>query len=160
MTNRILGIRAGPKAFHWAVVEGTQEAPSLLAQGKAEAPASYEEPAAIAALRDRVLHLIDTYHPTAVGVRFAESFGGGAGNTDSARRRCRVEGVVLEASHSRGLGVLTGALSRIGAKLGTRTPKKYIEGGDLRGLDLSALPSPRREAVLVAVAQLPRSTAD
>ena len=133
------------------------EAPVLIDHDKAEAPASFEEPAALSWFRTRVLLLIDTHRPVGVGVRFPESFGR-SGNRDASRRRCRVEGVVLEAAHSRGLAVLTGALATIGAKLGTKKPKKYIESAELRGLNLSSLPDQRIEAVLIAVAQLPGST--
>jgi Holliday junction resolvasome RuvABC endonuclease subunit len=154
--NHILGLRAEPTALHWAIVEGTRSEPILKAHDRAVAPASYGEPAALAWIRSRVLHLIDTYRPDAVGVRFQESFGPG-GNKASARQRSRVEGVVLEASHSRGLKVLTGTLSTIGAKLGTKHAKKYVDEAELRGLDLSKLPRQAREAVLIAVAQLPEN---
>jgi hypothetical protein len=55
------------------------------------------------------------------------------------------------------LKVTTGALATISAKLGTKNAKKYIEAGELRGLDLSKIPPLAREAVLVAVAALPRN---
>jgi hypothetical protein len=155
----ILGIRAEPRAVHWAVVEGTQRAPIVKGHDRAAAPASYEEPAALSWFRERVLHLIDRFHPTAVGVRFPEAIGiGGARN--SARERSRVEGVVLEAAHARGLRVLTGSLATIAAKLGTKKAKKYVESNEFRGVDLTALPAPRREAVLIAIAQLPRDAID
>jgi hypothetical protein len=149
-----LGVRAEPRSLHWAVVEGTQTAPIIKAHDKADAPAAFDEPAALAWFRSRMLHLIDTYHPVAVGVRYPEPAGRG-GNRDSARERSRVEGIVLEAAHSRGLPVLTGALATISKQLGTKKAKRYIDDGDLRGLDLTSLPVPRREAVLVGVAQLP-----
>lgn len=150
----ILGVRAEPRSLHWAVVEGMQNAPILTASDKAEAPGAYDEPAALSWFRARLLHLIDTYHPVAVGVRYPEPSGRG-GNRDSARQRSRVEGVILEAANARGLPVLTGALTTIAAKLGTKKAKKYVDDAELRGLDLSSLPLPRREAVLVAVALLP-----
>lgn len=154
----MLGVRAEPRTLHWAIVEGTQDAPILTANDKAEAPAAYDEPSALSWFRARVLYLIDTYRAAGVGVRYPEPSGRG-GNRDSARQRSRVEGVVLEAAHSRGLPVLTGALTTIAAKLGTKKAKKYVDDAELRGLDLSSLPPPRREAVLVAVAQLPEGVA-
>jgi hypothetical protein len=47
-----------------------------------------------------------------------------------------------------------GALATISGKLGSQA-KKYVESGELRGLDLSKVPLLSREAVLVAVAALP-----
>ena len=148
----VLGVRAEPRGFHWAVVEGTQRAPILTAHDKAATPASFEEPEALAWVRSRVLHVIDTYHPVAVAVRYPEPI---SRSSNSARQRCRVEGVVLEAAASRRLPILTGPLATIAAKLRTRKPKTYIETGTLRGLDLSSVPASGREAVLIAVAQLP-----
>jgi hypothetical protein len=52
------------------------------------------------------------------------------------------------------LKVTIGALAMISGKLGSQA-KKYIDSGELRGLDLSKIPPPAREAVLVAVASLP-----
>jgi len=155
----VMGIRAEPRCIHWAVVEGTQTAPILKAHDKADAPVAFEEAGALSWFRGRVLHLIDTYQPFAVGVRYPEPTARG-GNKDSAKQRSRVEGVVVEAAYSRGLPVLTGALTTIASKLGTKKAKKYIESAELRGIDLSSLPAPRREAVLVAVAQLPQADSD
>lgn len=152
-STRSLGLRAEPRVLHWAVVEGTQDEPVLTAHDKAEAPASFDEPAALSWFRNRVLFLIDTYEPAAAGVRFPEPSARG-GNKDSAKQRSRVEGVLLEAVNSRGLTITSGALTTIGSRLGTKKAKKYIEEGELRGLDLSKLPPHRREAVLVAVATL------
>ena len=150
---RTIGLRAEPRVLHWAVVEGTQDQPVLIAHDKAETPAAYEEAAALSWFRRRVFHLIDTYVPMAAGIRFPEPSARG-GNKDSAKQRSRVEGVLLEAVHSRGLTIVTGALTTIAAKLGTRKAKKYIDDAELRGIDLSRLPPPRREAVLVGVAAL------
>jgi hypothetical protein len=155
----VLGVRAEPRSFHWAVVEGTQARPIIKAHDKADAPAGFEEHAALGWFRSRMLYLIDTYHPIALGVRYPEPTGRG-GNRDSARQRSRVEGVVLETAHSCGLSVLTGALSTISKRLGTKGAKRYIESAELRGLDLSSLPVERREAVLVAVALLPAEGAE
>lgn len=125
----------------------------MRAHDKADAPASYDEPAALSWFRTRVLFLIDTYAPVAAGVRFPEPSARG-GNKDSAKQRSRVEGVLLEAVNSRGLSITSGALTTIASRLGTKKAKKYIDEAELRGLDLSKLPPHRREAVLVAVAAL------
>src|SRR5207245_5747131 len=72
---------------------------------------------ALSWVRSRVLQLIDRYRPSAVAVRYPETFGPG-GKSDAAHQRCRVEGVVLEAADSRGLPACTGALVTISAKIG------------------------------------------
>ena len=121
---KVLGVRASPHTVHWAVVHGTKEVPLLEDHDKAEAPASFTEPQALAWYRTRFLLLIDTHRPTAVSVRYPEPVGRG-GNKDSARQRSRVEGVIVEAGASRGLPVLTGALASLGKHLGAKKPKSF-----------------------------------
>ncbi|HZR84968.1 MAG TPA: hypothetical protein VFD92_27985 [Candidatus Binatia bacterium] len=163
-SDRVLGLRAEPRAVQWAVVKGTQAAPILEADGRSEAPKSFDEPAALSWMRQQVLDLVATYAPTAVGVRFAEHFRPGgrqsASNREADSKRSRMEGVVLEAAHSRNLPILAGSLATISSRLHTRKAKDYIDSASVRGLDLSDVPKPRREAVLVAIAQLPESSAE
>jgi len=45
----------------------------------------------------------------------------------------------------------------ISGRLGTKKAKKYIDSNELRGLDLSKIPTLAREAVLIAVAALPEN---
>jgi hypothetical protein len=52
------------------------------------------------------------------------------------------------------LKVTIGALAMISGKLGSQA-KKYVDSDELRGLDLSKIPLPSKEAILVAVAALP-----
>ena len=61
----------------------------------------------------------------------------------SMHKRCRVEGVVIEAVHSSGVRVLTGPLATISSKLGSKAAKRYLETDDLRGLDWSKHPKNR-----------------
>jgi hypothetical protein len=75
-------------------------------------------------------------------------------NKEGARRRLRIEGVLLHTIDSCGIKATIGALATISGKLGSQA-KKYVENGELRGLDLSKVPALSREAVLVAVAALP-----
>jgi hypothetical protein len=151
---RVLGFRAEPKQIHWAVVEGTQLVPILVAHDVAAAPVNLSDAPALTWYCDRVKHIIKAYAPALATVRTAESVARGA-NKDGPRRRLRIEGVLLQTADSCGLKVTIGALAMISGKLGSQA-KKYIESGELRGLDLSEIPLPSREAVLVAVAALPR----
>lgn len=69
---------------------------------------------------ERVLHIISQYHPATVAVRYQEPKGRSAGN--AGRKRARIEGVILEASNSKALPVVTGALVTISANLKTKAP--------------------------------------
>jgi hypothetical protein len=151
---RILGFRAEAKKIHWAVVEGTRSIPILVDYDDAAAPVNLDDAPALSWYSNRVRLLVETHKPTAAAIRSAESVARG-GNREGARRRLRIEGVLLQTIDSCGLKVTMGALATISAKLGSQA-KKYINSGDFRGLDLSEVLSPTREAVLVAVASLPQ----
>ena len=150
---RALGFRAEAKQVHWAVVEGTRRTPVLVAHSNAAAPVNLEEAPALSWYSSRVRHIVEAYKPGVATIRTAESVARGS-NKEGARRRLRIEGVLLQTMDSCGLKVTIGALAMISGKLGSQA-KKYIDSGELRGLDLSEIPSLSREAVLVAVAALP-----
>ena len=154
-----MGFRVEPKLIHWAVVEGTQEVPIVVAHDKIIAPATADEAAALGTFRERARHLFTTYGPNAVAIRSAEPMARGA-NRDGPRRRSRIEGVLMEASHSCGLPVTIGPLATISSRLDTKRAKEYLARGEFRGLDLKTIPGSGREAVLVAVAQLSRKARD
>jgi hypothetical protein len=152
---RVLGVRADTKRVYWAVVEGSKGHPVVVERDDATAPGTFNDAQALGWFRDRVHLIIDKYSPKVVAIRLPEPIAPGAG--DGFRRRLRIEGVLMEAGHAKGLKVAHGALATIASLLGTkaREAKNYIDDGDLRGLDLTAMARPMREAVLVAVALLP-----
>lgn len=152
---RALGFRADAKQIHWAIVEGTKHAPIRVASEKATAPVGLEEAAALTWYCTRVRHIIQTHTPHSAMIRSVEPTARGS-NTEGARRRLRIEGVLLQTVDSCGIPVTIGALATISGKLGSQA-KKYVESGSLRGLDLSTIPALSREAILVAVAALPRA---
>lgn len=152
--DRALGLRAEPKQIHWAVVEGTRNAPVLIAHDTAVAPVNLDEAPALSWYSTRVKHIIATYKPEIGSVRTAESVARGS-NKDGPRRRSRIEGVLLQTIDSCGLKAIIGALAMISGRLGSHA-KKYIGSGEFRGLDLSKVPIPSKEAILVAVAALPQ----
>lgn len=151
---RVLGLRAEPSAINWAILSGTLEAPILEACDKEIAPAAYGEADALVWLRERTVHIIETYGPGRVAVRFPEPTALGA-NKNSAKSRCRVEGVIVEASRALALKVVTGALNTFGKRFGSGSAKQDLEKENLRGLDWSKYDRNRREAILVAISLLP-----
>jgi hypothetical protein len=150
---RALGFRAEAKKIHWAIVEGTRRVPILIAHDSAAAPVNLDEGPALSWYGSRVKHIVETYKPAVATIRTAESVARGS-NKDGARRRLRIEGVLLQTIDSCGLKVTIGALAMISGKLGSQA-KKYVDSDELRGLDLSKIPLPSKEAILVAVAALP-----
>jgi hypothetical protein len=150
---RALGFRAEARQIHWAVVEGTRQMPILVARDNAAAPVNLHEAAALSWYATRVKHIFETYKPAVATIRTAESVAQGS-KKEGARRRLRIEGVLLQTMDTCGLTVTIGPLAMISSRLGTQA-KKYVQSDEFRGLDLSKIPAPSREAVLVAVAALP-----
>jgi hypothetical protein len=136
-------------------VEGTSDAPILAVPAdKLSSPATYDEPQALTFYRERVLLLLAQHRPDAVAVRYAETFGRRSVR-ESDYKRCRIEGVIIEAANSLGLAVATGALASISRNLGTKAAKHYLETDNLRGLDWARYPAKNiREAILVAASAL------
>lgn len=150
---RVLGIRAVPEGFYWAVVEGDAATPIHVASDRVVFPTSYDEPAALSWCRDRLHHLIDSYGPSCVAVRLPETFAKAA-NTDSARRRNRVEGVLLEGANAKGMRVHTAAMATMSKNLGVRSAKLLLSDKSLRGMDWSGRSDNAKEAIMVGVCGL------
>src|SRR5262245_34143460 len=77
---RVIGLRAEPRQFNWAVVEGTQQQAVLVAHDTATAPVSLGEAAALSWVRQRAQLIIDTKSPT-IAVLRAPEFVRHGGNT-------------------------------------------------------------------------------
>jgi hypothetical protein len=151
----ILGVRAEPSSVHWAVVTGNQRRLVLHACGREDCPSSYSEAESLAWIRVRILYILDTYKPAKVAVRYPEPTAQGA-SKNSAKARCRVEGVVLEAASSKGLEVVTGAMNTFGKFSGSRSPKDDLLSSEFRQLDWSKYKdSKTREAIFVGASLLP-----
>jgi Holliday junction resolvasome RuvABC endonuclease subunit len=151
-----IGFRAEPSALNWAIVEGTQKSPALIAADTLKAPISFDDAASLAWFHDQTLHLFNQYSPTAAAIRYPEMMPERS-NQASANKRCRVEGVVMEAVQSKGISVSTGALGTISKNLGTKGAKRYLGQNEWRGLNWAEYSKNRREAILVAVSVLPES---
>ncbi len=151
--HRVLGIRAVPDGFYWAVIEGSVEAPIHIASDRVVSPTSYDEPAALSWCRDRLRHLIESYKPSCVAIRMPEAFARGT-NTDSARRRNRIEGVLIEGANSNGVIVHAAALATMSKNLGVKSAKVLLSDPSLKGLDWSGRNDNTKEAIMVAVSGL------
>ena len=150
---RALGFRAEPRKIYWAVVEGSKARPILLEHSSAAAPIDLDEAPALSWYSSRVKHIVETHKASRAMIRSAEPMARGS-KKEGPRLRLRLEGVLLQTLDSCGVTTSIGALATISGKLGSQA-KKYVDKGELRGLDLSELSSYAREAVLVAVAALP-----
>jgi hypothetical protein len=126
----------------------------LEASGSETAPETFSEAESLAWVRQKAAYIIDTYKPEAVAVRYPERVARGF-NKDSAKSRCRVEGVLVELSGAKNKIVVTGALNTFGKHLGSRSPKDELSSEELRGLDWSQHKGKVREGILVAVSLLP-----
>ena len=151
----VLGVRAEPAAVHWAVVSGTHEQPILDAADTEHSPAAYGEAESLAWIRVKIRHILETYKPSKVAVRYPEPTAKGA-NKNSAKARCRVEGVVLEAASAGNLEVVTGAMNTFGKFAGSRSPKEDLTSGEFRKLDWSKYKDSKiREAIYIGASLLP-----
>jgi hypothetical protein len=150
---RIIGFRAEVQSVNWALVEGCTSQPRLIEATRLEAPRSYDEPEGLGWFRQRVTGLIQQFAPEAVIVRTAERARGG-GQSDGARRRLRLEGVVAESGASFGLPVRIVALVTISSNFGERSVKDSLADDEFRGLDWADYSDYEREAILAAASFL------
>jgi hypothetical protein len=151
----VIGFRASPSSTYWAVTSGDQAVPILEDREHWDAPPTLTEAQALSEFRSRALGLFDRFQSASVAVRAAELFGG-KGQKSASQRRARIEGVLMEVANSRGIAVDAGSLTTISRLLGVKKAKTFLEEGNLRGIDLSSLKKELQEAVLVAVAALPK----
>jgi hypothetical protein len=151
-----LGFRAEKDAVHWAVVGRQGDTYRVIADGRLAAPKSYEEVNGLAWYRERIQSLVQQYGAVKAAIRYAETYLGPIRKTALASlfKRARLEGVLAEALASRGIPVGTGAMQQIGSRMGSRSAKHYVEGGEFRGLDLSDKNKYLQEAIVAAASML------
>jgi hypothetical protein len=148
---RSIGLRAEPEGFNWAVCEGSLEVPVLVASDRVAAPANYSTADALNFFRTRVLQLVDQHHPTLAGLRTPETI---ARANESAKKRLRVEGVLLAASAEAGIKTVSGALTTLSSRLGVKSAKVLLDSKEYRGIDWNKLTKEKRESVLMGVSLL------
>jgi hypothetical protein len=155
--SRALGLRVEPAAVHFAIVEGTADAPVLVADDRYAAPKGFQEAEALSWYRSRTRVLLNEHRPDRAAMKYMESVAGRGRpprSTDSTRRRHRIEGVLLQLLEEEGVPVRTGPFATVAAGLGSKSAKAYVEAEDLRGLDWSGKRPLAKEAILTAVAAL------
>jgi hypothetical protein len=154
---KAIGFRAEPKQVHWVAVErdADGEQGAVKAAGKLPAPVSYDEASALDWYRNKVRTLIDEFEPDRVAVRYPEPSARQSKPT-STHRRVRIEGVILEAAHSKGKKVVTGPWATWSSLLGTKSAKHYLSQDDeVRGTDIRSLKDDyKKEAFLAALGAL------
>jgi hypothetical protein len=150
---KAIGFRAEPTTVHWAVVSTSAAGPILEDHGSIGAPKGYEEAAVLTWFRGRTANLINEHGVEAAAIKYTEPIAR-RGGADAARARCRLEGVILQLAHERGLRIFTGAFRALSGQLGSKSAKAYLDGDDVRGLDWSGVKPLPREAVLMALAAL------
>lgn len=152
-----IGFRAEKDRVHWAVVKGTIENPVVEAHDCIKAPTDYEDGEALSYFHNNIIVVLEQYNPDSAAMRYGETFLPHKPKPSAVQgmyARGRVEGVVIEAAHSRGIAVKVGTLQSISSRLGTKSAKKYLENGDVRGLKLNTKNKNRKEAILTAVSAL------
>lgn len=149
---RSIGVRVEPKKIHLAIVSGSIEHPTLEASETIPAPKGWSEAQALQWYRNQVGMWIEQHKPVRAFVRDSES--GPQRNVQSLQSRCRIEGVIIEIAHAKGLRVGGGRLTSISSKLDTKRAKKYVGHEEFRGIDLGKCNALLREAILAAVAGL------
>jgi hypothetical protein len=150
---KAIGFRVEPKRVHWAVVrrDGDQRVREGL--GVLPAPASFFEAQALDWYRNHVNTLLDQYKADKVAVRYAEP-SARQGQPTSAHRRARIEGVILEASYSKGKEIVTGPWATWSALLKTKSAKEYLARDYVRGVSQTDADEYKKEALLAAMAVL------
>lgn len=154
-----VGFRVEPKRIHFAVLKGNSEDPRLVDEGRFSAPQHYAEAEALTWYRTRTGTLLEKHRPGRAAVKYMESIAGRGRpprSTDNTRRRHRIEGVLLQVLHERGVGTSTGPFATITSRLGSDSAKAYLDREEFRGLDWGSKTKLLREAILVGVAALGR----
>ena len=151
---RAIGFRAEKNSLHFAVIDESTDPPEcdtdkLKIQGGK--PTAKE----LALLRTEVLNLIETHSPDVIGVRTSDK-PQSMRYAQSLFERARIEGVVMEASASKGISVVAGPSATIKSGMKTKTKlSDYSDVDEIRGIDLTGKRNASlRDAVYAALAAL------
>jgi hypothetical protein len=148
-----IGLRAEPRAFNWAVAEGSLEVPVLVASDRIEVPANYLISAGLFFIRGRLQYVLDQHRATHAGIRTPEGMVKG---NESLRERLRVEGVLLATCSEAGVETTQGPLATLSRLLGVKSAKVLLSSTEYRGVDLAKFSKEKREAILMSISLLRR----
>ena len=151
---KAIGFRVEPAAVHWAIVTlEPGEEPVLEQAETVKAPKDSDEGAALTWFRGRVANLLEQHKPGSAAIKYAEQVAPGR-RGDGARKRARLEGVLLQLCDESRVALFTGAYKAVSGRLQTNSAKKYLKQDNVRGIAWAGHPPVRREAILVALAAL------
>ncbi|TWU61974.1 crossover junction endodeoxyribonuclease RuvC [Crateriforma conspicua] len=151
-----LGIRASVKEVFWAALSGTSEAPILEDSGRIKLPKDADLPERLQCIHSQVLSIVEAVKPKTASIRLQETFIArkpAPKAFGSMLDRARIEGVLMQTLYNAGVEVWTGGLKAMRSEMGaTHSLKEYLSAPDLRGIDLSAMKSEMKEAVVAGLA--------
>jgi hypothetical protein len=152
--SKAIGFRVEPAAVHWAIVTMKPGEEPILEQAETiKAPKDSEEGAALSWFRGRVSNLLEQHKPGSAAIKYAEQIAPGR-RGDAARKRARLEGVLLQLCDESRITPFTGAYKAVSGRLQTTSAKNYLKQDNVRGINWTGHPLVRREAILVALAAL------
>jgi hypothetical protein len=124
---RVIGIRAEPNAFLWAVSEGTLQTPILVSADRVACPTTFPFAKGANFLRSRLIQIIAENHVTSAGVRTPETM---PRSTEALRQRLRIEGALLVACGEVDLEVTQGPLATMSRLLRVKSAKISVESDE------------------------------
>lgn len=149
---RTIGFRATAKEVFYAVLEGETSKPLLIALDKLKAPVAYDVPQMLAWYREHCQLIFNEFKINACGVRTPEPISRATGT--SIAKRYNIEGVIMEASASKGCPCIIGPFATISSLIGEKA-KECIGKEDFRCIeDWNKYGAEYKEAILTATAAL------
>ena len=146
---QVIGFRCFTDGFSFVVLDGTQEAPQLIAYKKLRFPVDFLGSKKLAWLRKEIVGIFDQYQITSAGIKIAEVL-------RRTQPRSEAEGVVQESVYSKiGRECTTRIKSQLRRDIsGFTEPARYLEQVLItRGLN-TLNNEEYRDAALVAIAEL------
>lgn len=122
---KILAVRCSNTDFAHAVIEGTQDSPTIIESTVTGYPKGYEEQSLFHWFHQEILGLLNNHRPDAVAVKAAETM---VKRSASLETRIRVEGIALMSAAEVGcVSSHRKVKSTIAKDLGMKGKGKYLE---------------------------------
>ena len=122
---KILAVRCSNTDFAYAVIEGTQQSPTVAESAVTGYPKGYEEHALFHWFHQEIMGLLYHHSPDAVAVKTAETMVKRSGSLET---RIRVEGIAIMSAAEAGCArACRKVKSTIAKDLGMKGKGKYLE---------------------------------